>query len=48
MCQQKPIFAPEPPASDDLSQFFEECRNPPSLDMFSSGNVMDVNAALVS
>ena len=48
MCLQKPIFAPEPPASDDLSQFFEECRNPPNLDMFSSGNVMDINAALVS
>ena len=47
-CLQKPIFAPEPPASDDLSQFFEECRNPPNLDMFSSGNVMDVSAALVS
>ena len=45
---QKPVFAPDSQPSDDLGQFFQECKNPPNLDMFSGPTALDINSALVS
>jgi hypothetical protein len=43
----KPAFASECSPNNNIGQFFEECRNPPSLDMFRSSNIVDINTALV-
>ena len=45
-CIQKPAFANNS-ATDELSAFLQQCKETPSLDMFSSENSMDVTAAMV-
>ena len=45
-CIQKPAFA-NYSATDELSAFLQQCKETPSLDLFSSENSMDVTAAMV-
>ena len=45
---QRPAFASHSSSSSDVNKFFEDCKYPPVLDLFSSEDGLDVQEALVS
>ena len=45
---QRPAFASHSSSSSDVNKFFEDCKYPPMLDLFSSEDGLDVQEALVS
>ena len=44
---QRPAFASHNSSSSDVNKFFEDCKHPPTLDLFTSDDGLDVQEALV-
>ena len=47
LCTQRPAFASHNSSNSDVNKFFEDCKHPPTLDLFTSEDGLDVQEALV-